>query len=220
MPSGGLSQSLPPTYCADIKKAGLWRDFQRIVQKYKRQGVEPEKALILARLEFEEVRSDIGRRLDGIGGPAATAEHNLTPPWLARKQKESDFAAGPRSLATPRKTVSGEVFSGKESTARRVVEWVFENLYVKDVKPEDAPSAGAWGYLQAILADPTREMERRFLTSVWPQLIPSKSLLDAEEGRKNEAGNVLDLIEKCTAALTPADQPLPAPGAEGAESQP
>ena len=47
-----------------------------------------------------------------------------------------------------RDLVSASVFAGKTASRTAEFNWVLTNLYVKDVKPEDAPDAPAWTILQ------------------------------------------------------------------------
>ena len=47
-----------------------------------------------------------------------------------------------------RDLVSASVFAGKTASRATEFNWVLSNLYVKDVKAEDAPDAPAWTILQ------------------------------------------------------------------------
>jgi len=73
------------------------------------------------------------------------------------------------------------------------IRWVFHALGAKDLKPEDAPSSGAWYLLQTLKTD---DLARKsFYTTVYPKLLPNKAQMEkndrAEDGRKQ-----FDLIER------------------------
>jgi len=80
------------------------------------------------------------------------------------------------------------------------INWIYNHLMVADVKPEDAPSPGAWAHLQyhrsntAAMAD--------FFTKVYPRLIPSKSVMQKMEDKAHDDGrttfSLLDrLLKEC-----------------------
>ena len=58
-----------------------------------------------------------------------------------------------RRVELPRPPES-DVFEGKQSTLREDYQWVYENIAVGNVEPEESPSAGAWGLLQFAKNDP------------------------------------------------------------------
>ena len=68
-----------------------------------------------------------------------------------------------KALKPKSKRVSHELYADKEpATQRQVMTWVFENMHIDGLKPFDAPSAGAWGYLKAILNDKTGKLMNDF----------------------------------------------------------
>ncbi|MBE3088303.1 MAG: hypothetical protein IMZ61_13945 [Planctomycetes bacterium] len=73
------------------------------------------------------------------------------------------------------------------------IRWVFHALGAKDLKPEDAPSSGAWYLLQTLKADDLAL--KSFYITVYPKLLPNKAQMEkndrAEDGRKQ-----FDLIER------------------------
>lgn len=66
------------------------------------------------------------------------------------------------------------------------INWIYNHLMIADVKPEDAPSPGAWAHLQyhrsstAAMAD--------FFTKTYPRLIPSKSVIQKMEEKFHDDG--------------------------------
>ena len=70
-------------------------------------------------------------------------------------------------------------FAGKgTSLPQKDIRWIFNHIGIKDVRPSDAPSAGAWGYLQAIKQND--EIMHDFYRSVYPRLLPSSSEIETE----------------------------------------
>ena len=80
------------------------------------------------------------------------------------------------------------------------INWIYNHLMVADVKPEDAPSPGAWAHLlyhrssTGAMAD--------FFTKVYSRLIPSKSVMQKLEDKAHDDGrttfDLLDrLLEEC-----------------------
>lgn len=74
------------------------------------------------------------------------------------------------------------------STPLAVINWIFENMDVADVKPHDAPSPGAWSLYIRIKNDP--EMQREFYKTQWMKTLPSKNRMEeamgalVDDGRK------------------------------------
>jgi len=80
------------------------------------------------------------------------------------------------------------------------INWIYNNLDIADVKPEDAPSPGAWAHLQYHRSSTGAMAE--FFTKVYPRLIPSKSVIQKMEDKAHDDGrttfSLLDrLLEEC-----------------------
>lgn len=102
-------------------------------------------------------------------------------------------------------------FGDTDASAREVVEWVFNNICVADVKPEDAPSPGAWGLLLRVREDSA--LRKDFYRSMWAKLMPSQAQVDRESEKFEDDGREhFELIEKT--------QELTGPESEDAVLQP
>jgi len=91
--------------------------------------------------------------------------------------------------------VAREIFEGKPtSRLREDILWVYNTLCISDVKPEDAPSSGAWALLVT-----TRQLQTTraaFYKDLVSKLLPSKQLLDAEDRVIDESRNLRETIER------------------------
>lgn len=136
----------------DLKKKGLWKKFYTRRDELKKQGTPPQEAEAQA---YVEVTGEV-------------QEHEMDKPLKRRPP------------ATPFSELTKADFEGKRSGSfREAVEWVFNNLSVVDVTPEDAPSAGAWSLRELARSSP--QDRREFIHSVASKLMPSRSQLDAED---------------------------------------
>jgi len=80
------------------------------------------------------------------------------------------------------------------------INWIYNHLGVGDVKPEDAPSPGAWAHLQYHRS--SAEAMAEFFTKVYPRLIPSKSVIQKMEDKSHDDGRTTfsllnRLLEEC-----------------------
>jgi hypothetical protein len=74
------------------------------------------------------------------------------------------------------------------------LKWVFQALGSKDLKPEDAPSAGAWALWRQLEEDEL--MLRDFYRTVFPKLLPSKAQLEKGEDRVDDGRKLFGIIER------------------------
>ncbi len=94
--------------------------------------------------------------------------------------------------------VDAAIFEGKkEVSENEKIRWVYENMQRKDVKPEDAPSMGAWGMYVHYKKGPQRQ--EKFFDVLVPKLMTKE---DAEKGGKlaDDGKDALELIERLLAA--------------------
>ncbi len=80
------------------------------------------------------------------------------------------------------------------------INWIYNHLMIADVKPEDAPSPGAWAHLQYHKS--STEAMAEFFTKVYSRLIPSKSTIQKMEDKAHDDGrttfSLLDrLLKEC-----------------------
>lgn len=126
--------------------------------------------------------------------------------WKAWQEMAKKFPPGPNSPKIardqPRKQRKGKnrvpfpgtEFSGfpeGESTSEQDIAWVYQNIAKADVKPADAPSAGAWGLLKACQHNIDRAWQ--FYTSLWAKTL-SKPKGDDREPFTNKNRPLKDLI--------------------------
>ena len=73
--------------------------------------------------------------------------------------------------------VTSEMFQGRTASLQSDFGWVYENQAVEDVRPENAPSSGAWGLLQFARMEP-----RAFYTE-WLRMVARQEDEFAEDRR-------------------------------------
>jgi len=113
-------------------------------------------------------------------------------------ESEIDEIEDEPEIEIPKEYASRESFLTSVSTENNPIEdirWVFHALGTKDLKPEDAPTSGAWSLLQMLRYDDIAL--KSFYTTVYPKLLPTRAQLEkgdnnrAEDGRKQ-----FDLIDQ------------------------
>ena len=105
-----------------------------------------------------------------------------------------------------------DTFKGKESSVRGDFGWVYDNLGVADITPEDAPSSGAWGLLEYARTEP-REFYKSWMAMVSRQADTDERL----EGFKEDATRSTDEIAEMLRTL---DSATLRAGPEGYEREP
>ena len=96
------------------------------------------------------------------------------------------------------------VFEGKVSSLRGDFGWVYDSLSLGDVKPEDAPSSGAWGLLEFARLDP-----KSFFTE-WMRMVARSedtSARDREvvEDARRSTAEITEMLRTIRTAVVPAD---------------
>lgn len=120
-----------------------------------------------------------------VSAKGATASNAPTPDVQAVIQQSCGM----------KKLVPSKIFAGKPPCdARTEVQWVFQNICIEDVVPEQAPSAGAWGLLWDCRNNPAARQD--FLRTAWLRLLPSK-VDDADAERFTDDGRAIEeLIDR------------------------
>jgi hypothetical protein len=78
------------------------------------------------------------------------------------------------------------------------INWIYNHLMVADVKPEDAPSPGAWAHLQYHRSSPAAMDD--FFTKVYPRLIPAKGVIQKLQDKLHDDGRTtFELLERLLA---------------------
>jgi hypothetical protein len=161
--------------------------FVQLRERFKLQGLDVPEA-------YERAFVIIRQEVEGDGGAAEV-------PAVDVPAGDGVAAAETAAVVGPPEPVdfTGLAEKGK-AQARDVVDFVFENIGNPAVKPEDAPSMGAWAYLQHVRG--SAEARKDFYRDVWARLIPKTSDEDlGAQRRQNEkvdelAGQLIDAISK------------------------
>ena len=94
--------------------------------------------------------------------------------------------------------IDGSEFKDGIVSENEKLRWIFENMQVEGVKPEDAPSAGAWALLEELRKD--NEQRRDFYKSLWPKLLTKEDI--EKSGKLQDDGrDVIELIKRLQKAL-------------------
>ena len=148
------------------------------------------------------------RNADGfnIPEPAHSAAETLMDAFLIRRTRGENVEV-PTEVSVARITIgdsdslsliSSENFDGKVVSENEKLRWIFENMQVEGILPENAPSAGTYSLLLELRKD--NEQRRDFYKTLWPKLLTKE---DIEKGGKlqDDGKDVLDLIKRLQAAL-------------------
>ena len=79
--------------------------------------------------------------------------------------------------------------TGKKTTAKATIQWIFDNIGSADAAPANAPNPGAWFYLEWLRGNPGRVAD--FYTNVYTKTIGTKGDMD-EEDRKLDGSRKVD----------------------------
>ena len=160
-----------------IKNEGRWDDFINYRERLKASGLDAKSAWAKARQKFQPTP-------DGASMAESDADDDPVLP------------AGD--------IVCLDVFADKPSvTARAVVQWVFDHIDITDVKPEDAPSSGAWSFLQRVRSYP--DLLKEFYRTIWAKMLPTRSEIEARERFEDDGREQLHLIEQIRRARDKAN---------------
>lgn len=121
----------------------------------------------------------------------------------APRPREPEVKADPvpeqRDPGTPEPPPERKKRSSSSAPARRVVEWVFENLDpATPIDESRAPSRGAVAYCKTLREDP--ELRADFYKGNWAKLMPTKAELDREAQLRDDGRSHKDLIARVRAA--------------------
>ena len=104
--------------------------------------------------------------------------------------QENELEDAPTELLTREQFLE---YDSLEHDVKRDLLWAYKALGAKDLKPEDAPSPGAW-FIYATTKD-NDLAKKSFITGPLTKLLPTKAQMEkddrAEDGRK-----CFDLIER------------------------
>ena len=89
------------------------------------------------------------------------------------------------------------VFSGSldaEIDPIRDLTWIYNNICIRDVRPEDAPSPGAFAHLKFVQENNDNKID--FLTKVYPRIIPAKSQVENLSKFNDDNRATFDLLDR------------------------
>ncbi len=160
-----------------IKSEGRWDEFIQYREQLKTDGLDAQSAWAKARAKFEPV-----------------------PDTALAQDIGTDDSVVPGGAG-----VCLADFQNKPPvTARAVVQWVFDHIDITDVRPEDAPSSGAWSFLQRVRTYP--DLLKEFYRSIWAKMLPTRSEIEAREKFEDDGREQLHLIEQIQRARDKADE--------------
>ena len=159
-----------------LKSEGRWNEFIKFRESLKAKGYDAKGAWSEARARFGLLaqNASLDGGVDSVDTPASDCGFCLDD-WKNKAPV----------------------------SARQVVNWVFDNIDVADVKPEDAPSSGAWSFLQRVRTYP--DLLKEFYRSVWARMLPSRSEIEAREKFEDDGREQLHLIEQIQRARDKAN---------------
>jgi len=169
-----------------VKSEGRWAEFMAYRRALEKHGREKRDAWIEAARAF------------GFEGA-----------YYQEERKASKARENPVTLVT---SAPADTFKGKEGSVRGDFGWVYDNLGVADITPEDAPSSGAWGLLEYARTEP-REFYKSWMSMVSRQADTDERL----EGFKEDATRSTDEIAEMLRTL---DSATLRAGPEGYEREP
>ncbi len=102
--------------------------------------------------------------------------------------------------------VDPKVFAGKDCPEHVAIRWVAEHLECDPtaVKPEEAPSARAWGLYRWATRSPTNR--NRFWESHYTKILESQKTIDTQSRMSDDGSSVLDLIERTGRIMSEDDR--------------
>lgn len=209
-------QNVPPPIVLRMKATKNWKRFLRIRDQVRtnrecnsvdaaqiayeivdRKRSRHEAYWTRAEIEEREVRERERRRLE-IDRDSAKAARRGAKSETEYRDEVSDTLASTR-LAN--ELLLSSLFEGKSASPQTVVKFAFEHLYIRDVNPTDAPSAGAWGLL---LWARSKAENQEVLYQMWAKLLPTRADLDRASKRVDDGRSVLSTITQIQRSLRDA----------------
>lgn len=208
-----------------MAQLGLWGRFVELRERYKLEGATPSQARARAYSELTGVKAvavgvDANHQVVVLEGEEVRKKPSGKKAVEKKaKVEEVDFAdmevgdeTAPEVEPEPRPhslTMTGDDtlqergrFQSKRISQNELAEWVISNLRMKGVRPEDAPNAEAWNYLQECRLN--SEVRRDFLKMrMMKKDAEEESAKHLDDGRTNE--ELLDRLEHALSATGAED---------------
>lgn len=189
---------------------GVWRKFLARREYLRGEGLTPAEAHRIAAKEFppESMDSLVVEEIfeaGGLGDEEAEAcrSEDLADPNGANDAAGASGSGEGADGESPPPLLKAADFEEKDHVSfLEQVEWVFDHIEISDVKPKDAPSAGAWGWLQLVRNNPA--VKQGFYNQIVAKLIPSKAQMEMENRFRDDGRKIIALIERVKAASVSA----------------
>lgn len=148
--------------------------------------------------------------------------------WDAFIERRKSLEAQGRSKKDAWEQVAAEILAGQENetnaekseddfcsidlaefadkpipSARKIVEWVFENIRVKNVTPDMAPSPGAYSLLLDIRNNPGLRTE--FIYKVWAKLLPTRAEIESSRKFEDDGRSQIQILDRIERAKREAE---------------
>ncbi len=197
----GEMAKLRPEIRLELEASGKWADFRLFREGLVRKGIRAVDALREAvekycpehlgdfrlsnRAEAMERRGGmkvVETKADSLGGEKKVGEVGEIEAVVKKV----------RGVGVEIPVVAAKVFKGKGFTAKDTmvtISWVVENLFVEDVKAEDAPNGFAWTLLTMCKRSPA--FAEDFVSKSVVKMIPTKPL-EEESGDKDNFDGKLE----------------------------
>jgi hypothetical protein len=76
----------------------------------------------------------------------------------------------------------------------RDLTWIYNNIAIRNVRPEDAPSPGAFAHLKFVQENNDNKID--FFTKVYPRIIPAKSQVENLTKFNDDNRTTFDLLDR------------------------
>jgi hypothetical protein len=102
-------------------------------------------------------------------------------------------ARGRKAPVTLVASAPADVFKGKDGSVRGDFGWVYDNLGVADITPEESPSSGAWGLLEYARSEP-REFYKSWMAMVSRQADTDERLEGFKEDAARSTNEIAEML--------------------------
>jgi len=139
----------------------------------------------------------------------ALRDEGLTPKD-AWEQAAAEILAGQENESSPEQieddfcSIDLDEFTDKPTaSARKIVEWVFEHIRVKNVTPDMAPSPGAYSLLLDIRNNPG--LRNEFIYKVWAKLLPTRAEIESSRKFEDDGRTQIQILDRIERAKREAE---------------
>ena len=136
----------------ELMSRGIWPDFVRLREDMRREDSKKTCAERTAAV-LEKIAPDLVDRVRTRGRPPKKSAEKPAPD-LGEEMRWQKHGVNKEPPAV-RTLVSKSVFDGKSCNISTAFMWAYSSLCIKDVSPEDAPSAVAWQMYVDMVTSPS-----------------------------------------------------------------